>query len=498
MFKHLLLLGFFIFALAGYAQERPQPDGKLVHYTMSCGDYYSDGFVEGLAVDLVFSDDGEHIYISSLYPNVMPNAWHTGTIKGNKLVISCDEICYYYDYYGTGNPYQLHIGEFLFNERGALIGIGDVELEMDGDHIWLEDEYENPQHIIYVWDGDPTYPGCWAMSWCFDLKPAEQEVSETTIPATATSSDFIYYATDDDGYPFAKKGIVAVDGDDYYFTNLTQPAGVLKGTRSGNKVTLPGGQYLGRIDGYIFKAGGYESDFKKDEYGRISGEAKDVTFTVADDGSLNLDNTKKNGVAVVRADDVVYSFMTNNRVVPFTGDIVSTPKDPYEVSFRWVDDYQQYCFTFAMDNLDVNGQFLDPEKLGYYVYFDDEVYEFTPELFAIDEPMFFIPYGFVDNRDVSHELNWWSHGGKVWLSEDLFNMIGVQAVYNINGETYKSNVISIDESGSTYTNFVVDGTDGIYTATASKADCWYDLNGRKLDAQPSAGAYIQNGKVVVK
>lgn len=503
MKKFILLLLTSIMALSASAVITETPEGTLKKYKMS--GYWpmsSNSYMRDLSTEVVFADDGKTVYFHNLFPEAqILDGWHTGTVDGNKITISKDEICYEFTW-GT-MIIKYRVSEVEVSE-GEFVNPTDLVLTMDGDHIYFDDDPESPSRFIafYQIDSQGTI-GYVDYMLCLDLQPVEASETAVTIPDTAVKSDYIYYTYDYYYLRYAVKGSVAVDGDDYYFDNLTLVPGVVKGTRSGNKITVKNGQPIGNGSGFYLYAGGIRMDGGKDDYDNPTGEACDVTFTIDDDGRIVMDDADNIIFRVYKKDGTTYKFAYDDVIEPYAGDAPATPSDPYFVTLddTYLDYYNQYYFYFYVDNVDVKGKYMNPGKMGYYMYLDEDVYEFTKDMFHVEDDMTFIPYGYNDLGDYygNHDINWEDNFGYIWLCEDMFSTVGVQSVYIVDGEKHVSNVISTDLDGNTYTNFEKpDGVDHLNVQQPVTNPTWYDLNGRRVNGAKTRGVFIVDGKAMIK
>jgi len=481
--------------------RKAAPEGTKQDYSLK-GYYYYSGAVysfDDLSTELVTSADGQNVYIRSLFPQTINDIWHHATVQENgNLIISAEESTYQFDYYGNGSVlYNMKLGELILTSTGSISAVKDVELIKDGTRYYVDDDAENPTRYYGLYSTDDKFR-LWTYGLCFDLNLLEGVGERVVVPETATSSDFIYYTTDRYGSKLAQKGFVAVDGNDYYFNLLTPNGGILKGTRSGSRITVERGQYLGNDTGTHRYFMGYVTDWELDEEGYTIGENCDLVFNISEDGKvialLEPDNTF---AMEIQMDNSIADYCSIRSIEAYAGDVPAIPSDPYNLAIGdYHDSYGQYYVSFNIDNLDKDGKYINPEKMAYYFYMDEEPLEFTIDVYEyIDENMTLVPYGFVDNHG-GYDIYWSGNEGSVYIYEDLFDMLGIQSVYTVDGKEYKSNVVSIDLDGNTYVNFRE--YNGIRTATANTPQSvWYDLSGRRVNGDHQ-GLVISMGKKFMK
>jgi len=150
-----------------------------------------------------------------------------------------------------------------------------------------------------------------------------------------------------------------------------------------------------------------------------------------------------------------------------------TPKDP---SVLYYQTYGNGAFSIAMFDVplqDTEGRFMDPKKLSYRLYIDDdEPYILYPDEYkGITEEMEEIPYLFNDKRGTIVER---AYG--IYVYQSGFDRFGIQTIYRGGGEEHRSNI------GYWYFN-EPDGIQQIENGNegASRAEL-FDLQGRRVGA----------------
>lgn len=299
MKKYLLTLGSCLFAL-GMSAQTPEGDEQL--YDMSAYLYTNSSvyYATGIAEHIVFSNDGSSVYFSSLFPTALDNLWNVGKVDGKTITISKDDVCCKYDINGDGTQvYNLKVGELVFDESG-ISGVKDIVFNLDGNHIYLEDDATAPCRYLALYDTDDGKIALWYYSLCNDYKPFTGVL--TTIPESAEKQDAVYTYDSDSSVP----GLVAVLGNDVYFDHLNSIPGVVKGTHEGDKVTIPAGQYIGCDTGYfLYLNGGYTTGEDI--------EVCDIVFNITDTG-LELDESQCQLTVTTTTDGSYYSTCNNVKV----------------------------------------------------------------------------------------------------------------------------------------------------------------------------------------
>ena len=134
---------------------------------------------------------------------------------------------------------------------------------------------------------------------------------------------------------------------------------------------------------------------------------------------------------------------------------------------------------FKVSFYDVEGNYLNPLKLFYNIYFDDELYTFSPDLYTdLEQPMTDIPFSYKD-RDFEHVDE---NTRRIYFYKD-YQRFGVEAFY-IDGET---------RIGSGVTTYDVDPS-GISDASGAdkkvESVTYTDLSGRQMD-RPTRGISLR-------
>lgn len=480
------------------------PEGTPVYYEMSAWMSFEIGleYIEGMANTLYFAEDGKTVYLGSLFPaNFYTNdLWSRGTIDGNALTIDSKSPVFTVDL-GDGETDNLYVGEVYFYEYygDMYYGAKDIVMVKDGDHYYIDDDQLNPQRtfLLYMQDNYGDIEPI-DMMYCYDLKPYTGNTTKVEVPATGTSADYIYYSLDTYGDKTAIKGTVVTDGDDYYFNYLIPGISPVwaKGTREGDKVTLKKGQFLTADMGYYLYFSGFAPTSYDNASGQYKGEACDVTFTIGADGTFSLDNPSSRFITALQNDGTQYDCVYEHRIVPYAGDVPLVPSKPYDVMLS--PDYtggEGLTLDFNQTNLTEDGEYLNPECLGYYIYFDDEVVTFKKEQYgaiSADE-MTLMPFGYTD----AYGYDFYSAGGwnEIYLYDTTFEKVGVQAVYTVGDETCVSNIIYVDQNGEV-TEEIPAGIAAAPVAPSAPAT-WYDLSGRRTNSAAQHGIGIRGGKTVM-
>lgn len=477
------------------------PEGEMRYYEMSAYIYESIGLehIEGLVNKVYISDDGKTAYIGSLFPNSFrtDDLWLKGDITpgpdGTQLItIDCKTPVF------RAGWDEIYVGEVWFNEDTYETSVKDIVLIKDGDRIYIDDDVNNYSRCLVAYEDDYGDIETVDVAYCVDMHPYTGNTTAVEVPASASRNDYVYYSLDTYGALTAVKSTVAVDGDDYYFDTLLPniaPAWV-KGTRQGNVVTIPAGQFMGADCGYYLYSAAFRPTSYDEAEGQYIGTPCDITFSIGTDGALTFATPQPSFITALQNDGKQYDCVYENRIVPYTGDVPATPSDPTEV--RW-DDYTSsgaYALDFVLNNVSTTGEYLNPEKLGYYIYLNGERVTFTRDVYSAihTDEMTLIPFGYTDAAG----YDFYSAGGwnEVFIYVADFETLGVQAVYTVDGETRESNLINVTRDGDVEVIAPVGIAPLKTTMAESAADNIFDLYGRRTTN--ARGLRIENGRIIIR
>ncbi|MBR1593536.1 MAG: hypothetical protein IJ659_02020 [Alloprevotella sp.] len=322
--------------------------------------------------------------------------------------------------------------------------------------------------------------------------------SEPFLPGDAEWQDYMLdWVTNSEAANRTVK--VAMKDKDVYLDNLYEgaPAGVVRGTLGDDGiVTFPSRQYLGFDEEHgrhIFFYGGrtYRTNdawgesldiFGFDEEIRLRLNAETRELTAVKDSTNFLVNV---------GDDMVYFYAcyTRPHLVPYT-DIAYTPAMPeinLDEYYVFDDEYGYGRIDFVLPARDVQGRFIDSNRLYYNIYMNGELYPIDPSVYVnFAETVVDIPFAYNDYYDFIA-----LDGGvrQFYFYEDAVS-IGVQSVYKGGGTTTRSRIA--------YINFE-DVAVRTPLSEALKSGEIYDLQGRRVrTSDVRHGLYIQGGRKVLR
>lgn len=470
-----------------------EPKGEAKPYSFSgyVATWLGLMMADGIADQVVF--DGKDVYVQSLFPAEYEELWAKGTMSvsaaGDTIVtfskdLMIGEAEIYDDNYLPINV-TLSVCECKLTEDGSdVTPVEDLVMTVKNGSLIVEDDVENPQRIVSLAAYQMgEYVGLLSYGYCSQLDPVTIPLNLVEIPASATVSQYVFDFTDINLAPVCTLGSVAVDGNDYYFTNLGFN-GTVKGTKKDGKIHVSLGQYLGIQTYYLFNSA-IKTNWEYDE------ETWELIYDNLDELVLTYDEETK--IYTVEGESVVsvavnLSGLTTDggggiAVSPFQGLKAATPADPSSVTVEYYEDYGQYFIMGNVINKDVDGNYIEPKNMELAIIADGEPIEFTPEDgYYITESITWMPYGWTDDQG-GYDISFASTQPYLYIYDGLFEKLGMQVRYTCDGVTQYSNIVYPTEETGIATALVPE--DKPFTG-------FYDLQGRI--SRQAKGIVIKNGK----
>lgn len=508
------------------------PTGTEKLYTKkSCGTYrfIDDAFFyeDTFNTKLVWGDNNS-VYFYNILSLTETDTFVKGTMNDNKIIIDLPQTAYYDE--EAGAYVELAIVQYneYFDELNRVAG----EYIYCPDITQITFNVADNGELTMVIPGEqfdgvnlPDYGlGCvysdtkeWTGYVDFEqvLTPTEGAINVIPTGTVMKQYSFIY-----DGHGINVE--VGFNNDNMYIRGLNPnfPSGVIVASVEGNTATIKQNQIMGIYNDVLMylklvKANpdyNYESDDANLEYFFAPDNAV-YTLQISDDRSTihsvnNEYDLCLNGSPTRLYYLAVYVEINLNLQSSYAG-IPKNPSDPY-----WYDEFNiggTGTFFFYVYDVSTDGSMLDPDCLYYRIYVDDKIMTFVqeenpggryryyyPQIF---EPTTKIPYLFTNWQDIFMYTD--TPRRMVELYNPDLTSVGVQAVYEYEGETTVSDILRYDISQGTYT-FIKDETGVGKVTIPPTTKSIYNLMGIKIDESASPtkinslpkGIYIINGEKV--
>jgi hypothetical protein len=282
---------------------------------------------------------------------------------------------------------------------------------------------------------------------------------------------------------------VAFNGSDVFIKGMCSniPDALIKGSIVGDKVNVANGQFFGpddKTNHYV-----YLMTARKDSVLNAKTNTYQYKYFLTDKITFDYDATTKSmesdSVIFINGEktSLLYLETYENPVLKPFVEVAAIPADPKIISFKAYSSSMGFGqLLFSAKELDVDGNWINPELMAYEIYEDDEVLTFDKSTYTkINENMTEVPYMYTDSYDfliASAGLR------KVFLYDSGYDKIGVRMIYNGAGEKKTSNI----------TYYIINATGISTTSTdASKeinSEAYYDMSGRSVGT-PQHGIYIK-------
>ncbi len=348
-----------------------------------------------------------------------------------------------------------------------------------------------------------NYGGDWALT----IEPLKEQL--ITPPATATKSQYTVTSKSD---PSPRIVEAMTDNNDIYVKGLFKAEKLantwVKLTKQGDKAVMSTNQYLGITKKTDFKK--YDSD--KSEYHTFAaafenGEktAENLEFSIDATGKLTTSKILRTSLGRASNDNITgedyvesYEGLTLTPYIQKAG----KPATPVYYYFTSTPDYS-YTFNeiklaFYVKNTDVDGNYLDPEKMYYNVYVNGSTEPFkfkkTESQYRDmhEDEMTNIPFNYQDKRN--HDFKVSDNIRILHFYDSSITTAKVVMVYEADGKKYSSEPMVASLT-----------TDGIESANFNKTttEKYYTVDGRQIQKLQKGLNIIKSSdgttrKVVVK
>ena len=472
-----------------------QPEGELQLMRRSGTDYLpvwgqpAPADYEEKGTYVVKGTDGNYYFKNFVTNMCNGGTWVKGEVEGNVISVKTGQICtqlWYdngatnevYTYYLHGLKEQEEVGvDWEGNEYTYTVFVLDEDvteikfnIEADGtltsqDGNLLYGGLEENEDGTYSW---PGYGDMNCTFYPFDEEPQ-------TAPEEVEFSDFVFsnypYATDIE-YRILEGGIL---DNVLYVKGLAQiiPEAVIKAQIDGDKARIETNQFLGVDQTYstlvYLKPCSYT--IETDEWGWSTIYTDEVSEMIMDyDAEACRFSNDELGLLINAGKMEVLTHEQYLRPTFYQfEETPATPSDPvWTQYYPYTEaDFGSWGYAgFNIYTLDVDDNYILPDKLFYTCYLDETPLVFSTEDYPeLEEDMTVIPYAFANNDIVAYKETHY-----VYFHRGDFDKFGVQTIYRGGGEERRSPIVYYAESG------VEEAFDNNATVIET---AYYDLQGHR-------------------
>ncbi|MBO4800899.1 MAG: hypothetical protein J5545_03440 [Bacteroidaceae bacterium] len=472
------------------------PAGEVRYYTRTGGatfasQYFQNDTQSGMATEIVFSEDGAKVYIKNFISHAASGTWVEGDVDGHTITIPLGQMVYWFSTYG------LQLAQVKVNgdiqKPASVTTKGNITFTIEGDNLVMQGTSGDAE--AYTYDGAGlVYTDAYANEWSYYIDYqtvfAYKKVTMVT-PPEELETEIYSLEHDNTGHLVT----VGFDGDDVYVQGVSEnriPDAWMKGTIKGKKITFPV-QFASLFSTYLLFFNGVDGVYTKDESGYWN------WLYYWTDGNLTCDYDAKTQsfsseqtLLVSNADDKVGQGEQFHAPLfrPFT-EVPATPANPSILSHWDLTTFTMLALNVPLK--DTEGRFLNPAKVAYRLYVDDD----DPFLLYKDEykqlPVEYIeevPYLFSDDIYEAYNRSYiYEKASYLYLFQRDLDRLGIQTIYRGGGEEHRSEIV--------YYYF---NSDGVQTpaVAAGKHAQHFDLTGRQVPADHKGLTITRNadGRVV--
>lgn len=449
------------------------PTGTDELYIMSYTD--NDGFMESSytngKVTVRTAPDGQALWFNSLTPGGnretkgSRESWIKGTRAGDKITIKAGQVLVkneahtlylqiaHLDDYGT-------VTEFESAMTLTVGADGKITQDNAADHL-----------VIYKDSEEDGYFSSFGMFNGISLMPMG-ELVRWNFPEGVTPDTYVLQGSDLQGGNATRLTKVAFDGDKCYIAGLaaSSPDEVYEGSVHDGQVHIKAGQIVKDADLFFFRLmpivfdADYNAEFKQNFVFQLSTDRHTLTLQPKEVALCETDYNIQN----------IKSGVNNISLTYYPGDHAAKPATPEILKY----DEANTTFYVKVPQNDIDGNYINADKLVYRFYVDGEPYTFKPSTYVkLDTDMTDIPYNFADNYDFYS-----NPGYKVVCFYDLHaNYVEVESAYTVDGVT--------NVSDRARYNFVSNGIHSTTESGTARTTTYANLAGQRL-LRPVPGSVV--------
>ena len=490
MRRYLFLLATLLTTTFAFGQTRDShgiiiepPAGEHRFYTRSGGATYASSYFqndtqEGMATEVVFSEDGSKVYFKNLVSHYAPNTWVEGTVDGHTITVALGQVYSWMDDYGYGTQLARVKVQENIQKPKSLSTKGSVTFAIEGNSLVLQNTSGDAESFTY--DGlGLVYTGEYANEWTYvvDYQTVfTYKTASAVTPPEELETELYSMEHDNSGHLVN----VGFDGDEVYVQGVSEtriPDAWMKGTIKGKKITFPL-QFASLYSTYLLFFNGVDGIYAQDETGYWNWLYywTDGTLTCNYDAKTQSFSTEQT-LLVSNADDKVGQGEQIHAPLfrPFT-EVPATPANPSILSHWDLTTFTMLALNVPLK--DTEGRFLNPAKVAYRLYVDDD----EPFLLYKDEykklPVDYIeevPYLFSEDIYEAYNRSYiYEKASYLYLFQRDLDRLGIQTIYRGGGEEHRSDIVYYYFNG-----------DGILAPEATNGEGvtrHFDLQGRPVGA----------------
>ncbi|MBO7556967.1 MAG: hypothetical protein J6T52_00580 [Bacteroidaceae bacterium] len=434
------------------------PEGAHKYMYRNCSAYYVYVFyvlsaqVENGVGEIVV--DGSTLYLKNPISQYPSNTWIKGTITGASVTFEFPQTI------GESGGEELVVDLFDYDANEQWFNRSKKKHSLTfnyfkGNMTINDADFVSGNTILGLAMGSD-------MSWTgyadWDIQLTQFDETPVEVPAELTTQQYVLSRYNGDGVSEGNIVELGIDNSNVYVKGICTdaPDAWIKGVAEDGKFTFQNAQFIGATaTDYVFLMGADSvqayDDYYEEYYTDYTLNGKDVVFNydAAKDAYL-ADGSFLVNIGKSYADPV--NEFNSAVLAPFK-EVAATPTQPIIKEFSPMDDAYGYGYIdFVVPSFDVNGNYINEEKVTYQLYVvvngKERILETTNDVYVSQEEEkmneWTLDYG--DGWDVYPQ-----GGGEVYFYFYVtgFEKIGVQTIYRGGGEERRSEIayyVATDDS----------------------------------------------------
>ncbi len=338
---------------------------------------------------------------------------------------------------------------------------------IDADKDWMDREY-----LVLC----NKYGEVMALSGNITMTPVTAK--PVSLPSDAKSVEYIFKYTENNEV-YAQICSVVFDNNDVYIKGMCHyfPETWLKATFNDDhtKLIMKSGQFLAsKLYVNYFSAAHRVTAMVDGESKLIWEKDPELVMEVSEDGKTFT--FERNKYFTITIADIVDYAVSSGSLSEYT-EKLAKPATPIISGIEWIDVDALF---FSLPPFDVDGNLIDIANLSWRMYYDDELFTFTPDDYMyLEEELTEIPYLYDDDWDFGNH-----HDSEQFVAiyNENYKNIGIESVYTLNGESSTSDRAYYGEH---------DGVSNVTDVKTVVSTDIYTLSGVKVSGKLAPGLYIR-------